>query len=90
MEEKNCAFQYYNGTKVMVNEVELTLGEAKELFNENYDDMIEQTNNGYKIEAAIWIDMKDKYDYHKTLIHISNPLVENGVFYEKAYIQPFS
>ena len=81
----NCAFQYYDGNKVVCDEVEITLAEAKELWNKYYADMIEKTTDGLDIEVAIWINMNEKYDYNESLIHLSSPEVRNGKLYEPKY-----
>lgn len=84
--KKDCAFQYYDGTKVKVDETELTIEEAKELWNENYDDMVEKAKDDNNIEVAIWINMNDKYDYRDKLIYLSNPNVdEYGGLWEKKF-----
>ncbi|RDY58915.1 hypothetical protein [Flagellimonas nanhaiensis] len=88
--KKDCAFQYYNGREVIADETELTLKEAKKLFNDHYEDMVEQVKGGNGIECAIWINMKGRYDYHDTLIHLHSPCEENGVLWEKKYITGFS
>ena len=90
--KKNCAFQYYNGTKTVCDKTELTLQEAKDLFNDYYADMVRQITHCYKIECVIWIDMKDTFDYDKSLIWLQNPSVDNsGTLYEesKTYFTKF-
>ena len=90
--KRNCAFQYYNGKKVVCDKTELTLQEAKSLFNEYYSDMVRQVNIGHEIECVIWIDMKDTFDYDKSLIWLQNPSVDNsGTLYEesKTYFTKF-
>ena len=41
MNKKNCAFQYYNGSYIVCNKLHLTIEEAKDLWNEYYDDMVQ-------------------------------------------------
>jgi hypothetical protein len=64
---------------------ELTLEEAKNLWNEHYADMVEKTEDGEDIEVAIWINS----DYIETLIHLSAPEVRNGKLYEPKYYDVF-
>jgi len=85
----NCAFQYYDGNKVVSDETKITLEEAKELWNKYYDDMVEKTTDGLDIEVAIWINMKNDSDYRDTLIHLSSPEVRNGKLYEPKYYELF-
>ena len=87
--KKNCAFQYYNGTKIVCDEDEITLSEAKELWNKYYTDMVEKTTYGLEIEVAIWINMKTNIDYRETLIHLSAPEVSNGKLCELRYFDKF-
>ena len=86
---RNCAFQYYNGRKVVCDEFEITVEEAKELWNKYYDDMVEKTTEDLEIEVAIWINMKNSTDYRETLIHLSAPEVRNGKLYETKYYDKF-
>lgn len=86
----NCAFQYYNGSKVVCDEFDITLEEAKELWNKHYDDMVEKaTENANDIEVAIWISMKNSTDYRETLIHLSSPQVKDGKLWEPKYYYKF-
>lgn len=80
-EQKNCAFQYYDGYKVKVDVTDITLTEAKKLFNDNYDDMVHKAKD-QNIEVAIWINMRNNSDYGETLIHICSPISEKGVLKE--------
>lgn len=82
-EKRDCAFQYYNGREVKIDEVELTLKEANKLWEDNYQNMVNEVKSGSDIEVAIWINMEDKYDYGDTLVHLSSPEVENNVLVEK-------
>jgi len=84
-EKRNCAFQYYNGSKVAVDEVELTLDEAKQLFNDWYEDMVDCAESAWRapIEVAIWVNMSSPDNYKETLIHFHDPLVENGILVER-------
>ena len=86
---RHCAFQYYNGTKVVCDKHTLTLEEAKDLWNEYYTDMVEKTTDNEDIEVAIWINMKDNSDYRDTLIHLSAPEVRDGKLWEPKYYDVF-
>lgn len=83
--KKNCAFQYYDGYNVKVDKSNLTLDEAKKLWNENYNNMVKNTKEGAEIETAIWINMKDDSDYIETLIHLSSPNESDGQLWEKKF-----
>ena len=86
---KHCAFQYYNGYKVVCDKYSLTLEEAKELWNEHYADMVKRTTDGDEIEVAIWINMQNDSDYRETLVHLSSPEIRNGKLYEPKYYDLF-
>ena len=86
---RHCAFQYYNGRKVVSDKYNLTLDEAKELWNEHYADMVEKTTDGEGIEVAIWINMQNDSDYRETLVHLSRPEIRNGKLYEPKYYDLF-
>lgn len=85
MEEKNCAFQYHNGRITVEDVSEITLNEAKELWNEHYEDMVMEASEGESIEVAIWINMRSKWDYKEFLIYLHAPDVKNGQLYEPKY-----
>lgn len=86
---RHCAFQYWNGCKMIEDKSELTLNEAKNLWNTHYADMVEKTEESEDIEVAIWINMQDESDYQETLIHLSAPEVRNGKLYEPKYYDVF-
>lgn len=86
---RHCAFQYWNGRKMVEDKSELTLEEAKNLWNQHYADMVEKTEDSEDIEVAIWINMQDESDYRETLIHLSAPEVRNGKLYEPKYYDVF-
>ena len=86
---RHCAFQYWNGRKMVEDKSELTLEEAKSLWNEHYADMVEKTEESEDIEVAIWINMQDESHYKETLIHLSAPEVRNGKLYEPKYYDVF-
>ena len=87
--EKNCAFQYYDGRIVKVDRFSLTLEEAKQLWNDNYEDMVNHVMDGDDIEVAIWINMANDSDYRETLIHLSSPSVKDGTLWEPMYYNKF-
>lgn len=86
---KNCAFQYaytkgyiFTETKIVCDETDLTLDEAKELFNKYRKEIISILKNkdDYKsLEAVIWIDMEDSHSYGKHLVYITLDYETNGV-----------
>jgi protein-tyrosine phosphatase len=85
MKEENCAFQYYDGVKMACDKNNLTLTQAKELWNAHYDDMIDKVKQGRNIEVAIWINMEDDNDYSETLVHLDNPRADGGVLYATCF-----
>ena len=91
MENKknNCSFQYYDGVILVISKDSITLEEAKELWNEYYDNMVENVRLGLNIEVAIWVDMIDNTDYSKHLIYLSSPEELNGVLYEPLFYTKF-
>lgn len=82
---RNCAFQYYNGRNIVSDKYNLTLEEAKELWNKYYADMVEKATDGEEIEVAIWINMENECDYRETLVNLSAPEVRNGKLYQPEY-----
>lgn len=86
MENRNCAFQYakitgqiFRDTKIVCDESDLTLDEAKALWNKYYPDLAKHIKNGETGEMAIWIDMPDNTSYGKTLQHISTDAESDGI-----------
>jgi hypothetical protein len=81
-EQKNCAFQYaateWYATEIIEDACMITLTEAKKLFNKHYPDMVKRASRGDRISVSIWVDMAHDANYHKTLIHLDYPKVENG------------
>lgn len=85
-QERNCAFQYakitgeiFRDTKIVCDQSELTLDEAKALWNQYYPDLAKHIKNGNTGEMAIWIDMPDAHSYGETLQHISTDAESDGV-----------
>lgn len=87
---RQCGFQYYDGNKVVCDKYNLTLEEAKQLWNEHYIDMVEKATDSEDVEVAIWINMKDDSDYRETLIHLSSPRVKHGKLCETKYHDVFN
>lgn len=87
--KKDCAFQYYDGEKTVVNKNELTLNEAKQMWNDHYDGMVERVNGGAQIEVAIWINMRSKETYEETLVWLTAPRAMNNELYEPKYHTKF-
>jgi hypothetical protein len=81
--EKNCAFQYaknrFMGSEMVCDKSELTLDEAKALWNEYYPDLAKHINGGMTGEMVIWINMANAHSYGETLQHISTDAESNGV-----------
>lgn len=85
-QERNCAFQYakitgevFRDTKIVCDETDLTMDQAKELWNKYYPDLAKHIKNGNTGEMALWIGMVDSYSYNKTLQHISTDAESDGV-----------
>lgn len=85
-QERNCAFQYakitgeiFRDTKIVCDQSELTLDEAKALWNQYYPDLAKHIKNGNSGEMAIWIGMPDAHSYGETLQHISTDAESDGI-----------
>lgn len=83
--EKDCAFQYakiygnvFKRTEMVCDKSELSVEEAKELWNQYYPDLAKHIQNGETGEMVIWIDMYDNHSYDKTLQHISTDAESDG------------
>ena len=84
-EERNCAFQYaemstgiFRNTKIVHDAAELTLSEAKELWNSYYPQAARHIKNEGEVELVIWINMPDKYSYGESLEYISTDAGSDG------------
>jgi len=88
-EERNCAFQYYDGKNIIEDISNITLIECKQLFNHHYEDMIISQTQVGGIEVAIWINMDNDNDYKETLIHLKNPRIENNRMCELVYFSKY-
>jgi hypothetical protein len=85
-EKRNCAFQYakitgniFRDTKIVCDETNLTLEEAKILWNKYFPDLAKHIKEGNTGEMAIWINMPDSYSYGETLQHISTNAESDGI-----------
>lgn len=88
MEEKNCAFQYaytkgriMRDTKIVHDESNLTLSQAKDLFNKFKKDIIKilQDKDNYEsLEAVIWINMPDEFSYGDSLVYVTLDFETDG------------
>lgn len=88
IEEKNCAFQYaftkgyiLRETKIVHDESNLTLTEAKELFKKYQKEIINILKNkdDYRsLEAVIWINMPDEFSYGEHLIYVTLDFETDG------------
>lgn len=83
---RNCAFQYakmsdtiFRDTKIVADKSEITLEEAKQLWNLHFSDAAEWIKQGNTVEMVIWIDMETPQSYGKTLQYISTDAESNGV-----------
>lgn len=85
-QEKNCAFQYakmkegvFRDTKIVCDKSELTLDEAKKLWNEHFADAAKWIKDGNLVEMVIWINMATPQSYGDTLQYISTDAESDGV-----------
>ena len=85
-QEKNCAFQYakmkdgiFRDTKIVEDKSELTLDEAKKLWNEHFADAAKWIKEGNTVEMVIWINMATPQSYGDTLQYISTDAESDGV-----------
>lgn len=86
MEEKNCAFQYakmekgiFRNTEIVCDKSELTLDEAKKLWNEHFTDAAKWIKDGNAVEMVIWINMATPQSYGDNLQYISTDAESDGV-----------
>jgi len=84
--EKDCAFQYvqmsgqiFKDTKIVCDETELTLEQAKELWNKYFPDCAKNIKRGGTCEMVIWINMQTPQDYRDSLQYISNAAQSDGI-----------
>lgn len=76
---KNCAFQYATmHGDVIVDKSELTLSEAKNLWNENYLNCAKRIFHGTPCQMYLWINMNNPCDYMETLYQIDNDAESDG------------
>mgnify|MGYP000847553263 FL=1 len=85
-QEKNCAFQYakmkdgiFRDTKIVCDKSELTLDEAKQLWNTHFADAAKWIKDGNTVEMVIWINMETPQSYGDTLQYISTDAESDGV-----------
>ena len=85
-QEKNCAFQYakmkdgiFRDTKIVCDKSELTLDEAKKLWNEHFADAAKWIKEGNTVEMVIWINMATPQSYGDALQYISTDAESDGV-----------
>ena len=86
--KKDCAFQYYIGSKRIEDTGLITRKEADELWEKHKPQFIQfcETKNEYfdDAEMALWIDMGNELNYEKTAkrVHSSDVILKNGFGYE--------
>jgi hypothetical protein len=84
----DCAFQYYIGVRCIEDTGLITREEAEELWEKHKPHFIKicEEKNEYSEDAemALWIDMRNEINYHKTAkrVHSSDVIMKNGVGYE--------
>ena len=85
-EIKNCAFQYakmrdgiLRDTKIIEDRSDLTLDEAKQLWNAHFTDAAKWIKDGNTVEMVIWINMGTPQSYGDTLQYISTDAQSDGI-----------
>jgi len=81
----NCAFQFaitergfMGRTRILEDQCELTLEEAKVLWNKHYPNAARRMKAGDEVEMALWINMKDSSHYKDTLYYIRPHFESDG------------
>jgi hypothetical protein len=84
-QEINCAFQYakmkdgiFRDTKMVEDKSELTLDEAKKLWNSYFADAAKWIKEGNTVEMVIWINATPQ-SYGDALQYISTDAESDGV-----------
>lgn len=86
--KKDCAFQYYIGSKRIEDTGLITRKEADELWEKYKPEFIMfcETKHQYleDAEMALWIDMKYETNYQKTAKRVNSQdvIMKNGFGYE--------
>lgn len=85
-EERNCAFQYakmtggiFRDIKIIEDQTELTLTEAKLLWNKHYADAAMWIKIGNEVEMVLWINMDHPTAYGDSLQYISTDAESDGM-----------
>lgn len=85
MEERNCAFQYavirgsiFKDIEIVHDQTEISLSEAKKLWNKYYPELRNHIKNGNSGEMVIWINMEDSYSFGDKLYHIGQDAEVDG------------
>lgn len=85
-ETRDCAFQYakmkdgiFRDTKMIEDKTELTLEEAKELWNKYYPDAAKWIKEGNTVEMVLWINMDTPHSYNESVQYISTDAESDGV-----------
>jgi hypothetical protein len=83
--KKDCAFQYYNGTKMVKDSGLITREQAYELWKEWGEDFVNQVEMGTGAEICIWTNMENDTDYQTDEFHLcaDDLFIERGTVYEK-------
>jgi hypothetical protein len=86
MEERDCAFQYakmesgyFRNTKIVCDKSELTINEAKQLWNEYFSDCAKWIKEGNTAEMVIWVDMPTPQSFGNHSQYISTDAESDGV-----------
>ena len=94
--KKDCAFQYaiaprWLPIKIVEDTGLITLDEAKELWEKYLPDFIKNLRDENNPEMAIWVDMKEEGNYHKSLVYArSNAETDGHQIWEnkRIYLKP--
>lgn len=83
---RDCAFQYATINKDLIRGIsidcdrsELTLEEAKALWNEYYPKAARAIDSGLQVQMYLWVNMQDSSDYTETLWQIDVHAQSDGV-----------
>jgi hypothetical protein len=87
-EGKNCAFQYaytrgtiFRDTKIVHDESNLTLTQAKELFKKYQKEIMNILKNKddyQSLEAVIWVNMPDEFSYGEHIVYVTLDFETDG------------
>lgn len=85
-QQRNCAFQYakikdgfFRNTTIVCDKTELTIDEAKELWNQYFSDAARFIYGGGSVEMVIWVNMEHPTLYGESLQYVSTDAESDGL-----------